>query len=214
MNFALARENMVKSQILPNRVIEPELLEVFSTASREDFIDKKHKEIAYSDYPVSMGSRRCLTPLPIARMIQSMTAGPGKKILVVGAGTGYEALLLAKLGATVHALEMDESLATKGRNLTAKTGIHWKTSPLADGWSDAAPFDGIMVCGAIPAVPEPLLAQLSLGGTLTAIIGNEGEVIMNMVRIDGPGAIGRPKVIFQTVADVLPGFPRPNRFEL
>ncbi|MBF0110986.1 MAG: class I SAM-dependent methyltransferase [Magnetococcales bacterium] len=214
MDFSLARENMVKSQILPNRVTEPELLEVFNSVAREDFVERKHREIAYSDFPVVMGNRRCLVPLQIARLIQSLEIAPGMKVLVVGAGTGYEALLAARLGAQVHALEVDESLATKGRNLTARTGIQWKTSPLAQGWPDAAPFDGIMVCGAIPAIPDALITQLADHGRLTAIRGRTGNVIMDMIRIDGPGGIGRPQVIFQTVANLLPGFPATEDFEL
>lgn len=214
MDFVLARQNMVKSQILPNRVTEPELLEVFFAAPREDFIDKKHREIAYSDYPVAMGSRRCLTPLQIARLVQGLNVTAGKKILVIGAGTGYEAHLIARLGAVVYALESDESLATKGRNLTARSAIHWKTSPLDAGWPDAAPFDGMMFCGAIPAVPQGYLGQLDRDGRLVAIIGKPGEVVMDMIAMDGPGAVMRPRTIFQTVADVLPGFQSSSRFEL
>ncbi|HIJ83307.1 MAG: protein-L-isoaspartate(D-aspartate) O-methyltransferase [Magnetococcales bacterium] len=214
MDFALARENMVKSQILPNRVTEPELLEVFFSAAREDFVDKKFKDIAYSDYPIAMGSRRSLTPLQIARLVQAMAVKPGKKILVVGAGTGYEALLLAKLGAEVYALESEEPLATKGKNLTTRSRIHWRVSPLNHGWPDAAPFDGILFCGAIPAIPEAFLEQLTEDGCLATILGNAGDVIMDMIRVDGPKSAGRPLTIFQTVADSLPGFPRSSRFEL
>lgn len=214
MDFALARENMIKSQILPNRVTEPEFLQVFHETHREDFVEKHHREIAYSDYPVSMGSRRCLTPLQIARLIQGLDAKPGKKILLVGAGTGYEALLVAGLKASVYAMETDESLATKGKNLTTKADIHWKTSPYDIGWPDCAPFDGIMFCGAIAAVPQVFLAQLSSEGRLTAIIGRKNDVIMDMIRLDGPGSVTRPVTIFQTVADMLPGIPQPDAFEL
>ncbi|MBF0141410.1 MAG: hypothetical protein HQL74_14160 [Magnetococcales bacterium] len=214
MDFALARENMIKSQILPNRVTEPEFLQAFFAVHREDFVEKHHREIAYSDYPVSMGSRRCLTPLQIARLIQGLDVKPGKKILVVGAGTGYEAFLLAGLKASVYALETDESLATKGKNVTAKADIHWKISPYDNGWPDAAPFDGILFCGAIAAVPQIFLTQLSSDGHLTAIIGRPGAVIMDMIRLDGPGSVTRPVTIFQTVADMLPGIPQPDAFEL
>lgn len=214
MDFAQARQNMVKSQILPNRVTEPELLEVFFSEPRENFVDKKHRDIAYSDYPVAMGSRRCLTPLQIARLVQGLNVTADKKILVVGAGTGYEAHLIARLGAMVYALESDESLAAKGRNLTARSAIQWKTSPLDAGWLDMAPFDGIMFCGAIPAVPQAYLGQLDRDGRLVAIIGKLKDVIMDMIAMDGPDGRTRPRTIFQTVADVLPGFVSRSRFEL
>ncbi|MBF0625984.1 MAG: protein-L-isoaspartate O-methyltransferase [Magnetococcales bacterium] len=203
-----ARINMVQSQLVPNNIIQVELLTGMRTLAREDFLDPVQRDFAYSDHsvPVGGGSRRCLKPLQIAQLLQALEIIAGDKVLVVGAGTGYEASLAARLGAAVVvALEFDAGLAARGRELTAGSGVMWQVGPLAEGWFPQAPYDAILFCGAVAAVPPPVLGQLARNGRLTAIVGRPGDVLMNAVLQRGPGVGGRPQVLFETNAFPLPG---------
>ncbi|MEO5353224.1 MAG: protein-L-isoaspartate O-methyltransferase [Magnetococcus sp. XQGC-1] len=185
MDFSLARTNMVKSQIIPNGVDHPALLEALLTIPREPFVISTHQEFAYSDYALPINqARRSLKPLQIARLLQALGSVSGHTLLVVGAGTGYEAALLARMGAQVSALESDEALLEQGKRL-AFDGIHWHSGPLLQGLSAQAPFDGILLCGAVESIPDPLLAQLGEQGQLLAILGAPGEPVMRAVRVHG-----------------------------
>lgn len=186
MDFSLARTNMVKSQIAPNGVIDPALLDTLLAIPREPFVLSTHREFAYSDHALPMnGSRRSLKPLQIARLLQALGDVAGRSILVVGAGTGYESALLARLGAQVCALEPDETLLEQGKRLAYADGIRWYLGSPVLGLPEQAPFDGILVCGAVESVPESLLAQLGEQGVLAAIVGRAGDPVMQAVRIQG-----------------------------
>ncbi|MBF0401273.1 MAG: protein-L-isoaspartate O-methyltransferase [Magnetococcales bacterium] len=199
MDFSLARTNMVKSQITPNGVNDPPLLDALLAIPREAFVIATHKEFAYSDYalPVS-ATRRSLKPLQIARLIQALTVNDGQKILVVGAGSGYEATLLARLGAEVYALESDKGLVELGQRL-GDGSIEWQLGALGSGWSERAPFDGILLCGAVESVPEALLAQLAPQGRLVAIVGKPADVVMYALHVQG-GKEQKTTRLFETVA--------------
>lgn len=216
MNFELARTNMVKSQVAPNRVDDVRLLESFLNVPREAFVADSHREFAYSDFPVPLpgGERRFLIPMQAAWLIHALGVNPGDRVLVVGAGTGYEAALLAHLGAQVFAVEVDGKLAALGESLTAAARVEWKVGPLAQGWPEASPFDGILLCGAVGAVSNKLIGQLGKNGRLTAIVGSPGSVVMQGVRMVGISGGDRPERLFETKADHLPGFEVSERFTL
>lgn len=199
MDFSLARTNMVKSQVAPNGVADPPLLDALLAIPREPFVIATHKEFAYSDYalPIS-ATRRSLKPLQIARLIQALAVCDGQKILVVGAGTGYEATLLARLGADVCALEAEQGLVTLGQRL-ADGSIEWQVGSVVLGWPDKAPFDGIILCGSVEAIPDPLLAQLSASGQLVAIVGKSNDAVMYAVHVRG-GKEQKMTTLFETSA--------------
>jgi protein-L-isoaspartate(D-aspartate) O-methyltransferase len=185
MDFALARTNMVKSQVLPNNISHSGLLDALQSLPRESFVLPSQQIFAYSDYALPMGAvRRSLKPLQIARLLDALDLRPGQKILVVGAGTGYEAALAARLGAQVFALESDPALVAIGQQADGGL-VTWHTAPLAGGWPEQAPFDAILLCGAVPAIPDAVLAQLQPQGTLVAIQGNAGDPVMYTVRLRG-----------------------------
>ncbi len=200
MDFSLARTNMVKSQIAPNRVDNPALLEAFLSTSREPFVVDTHKEFAYSDHALPMNAtRRALKPLQTARLVQSLGITAGQKILVVGAGTGYEATLLAHMGGEVFALEADPALAELGKQLTHTDAIHWQVGAMASGWPERAPFEAILLCGSVESIPNPLLAQLGTHGQLVAIVGQPGDPVMQAVRVRG-NREQKTDILFETVA--------------
>ncbi|MBF0359023.1 MAG: hypothetical protein HQL70_10485 [Magnetococcales bacterium] len=215
MDFSAARNNMVKSQVAPNKIHGEELLKSFMAVAREDFVASDKKYLAYSDIQVAIGgSRRCLKPLQSAQLIKAVEAKKGDKVLVVGAGTGLEVAVLAQMGVEVFALEADAELASKGEKLTKADNVQWLVGELEHGWEAQAPFDGILFAGAVAAIPNKPVGQLSGDGALVAIVGKNGDPVMTLTRIKGFSGGGHPEAILETVADVLPGMGPPERFEL
>ena len=205
MNFSLARTNMVKSQVAPNGVKDAPLLRVLMETAREEFVETSHKTFAYSDYALPLNTtRRCLKPLQIAQLIQALNVNSDQKILVVGAGSGYEAVLLARLGAQVFALESDGALVEQGKKLTQADSVQWQSGDPEMGWPDTISFDGILLCGSVESIPDRLLDQINENGVLTAIVGKEkddkGEqAVMHAVRIRGRNG-QQAETLFETFA--------------
>ncbi|MBF0382784.1 MAG: methyltransferase domain-containing protein [Magnetococcales bacterium] len=199
----------------PNKIHEPELLDSMMAVAREDFIDSTHQDLAYSDIQVTMGgSRRCLKPLQSAQLIKAVEVKKGDKVLVVGAGTGFEAAVLANMGAQVFAVESDGELAQKGQKLTAADNVQWLVGDLEQGWDANGPYDGIVFGGAVATIPNKSVGQLTGDGALAAIVGKSGDPVMTLTRIKGLSGGGHPEALLETVADVLPGMEPPERFEL
>lgn len=214
MDFSLARTNMVKSQVAPNRVKDQGLLSALMAIPRESFIADSHKLFAYSDHPLPMddGSRRCLKPLQLALLIQALMVKKDQKILVVGAGTGYETAVLARMEAQVFALESDVNMADSGVKLSDTT-VQWQVGPLDQGWPSEAPFDGIVLCGSVESIPDKLLDQLGDNGVLVAIRGKVGDAVMQAVRVKGRNA-QHTETLFETKAFPLSGTVAQQRFVL
>jgi protein-L-isoaspartate(D-aspartate) O-methyltransferase len=215
MDLGLARTNMIKSQLIPNQVQDERLLDVLGQVPREAFVAPAYRSFAYSDYPLPLGegSRRMLKPLQSVWMIQSLQAQPDERILVVGAGSGYEAAVLAKMGAKVYALESQRELVESGRQEASHTDISWHVGPLAAGWPEQQPFDAILLCGAVPEVPRGLVQQLDAQGRLICIVGKPGASVMRAIQVWGQDHAGQPETLFDTVATALPGF-ETRSFEL
>lgn len=215
MDFTQARTNMVKSQLLPNDVQDPQILGGFMRVSREMFIDPAARELAYSDHALSMdgGERRCLKPLQVSLLLQALEIKPGHRVLILGAGTGYEAAVAAETGAEVFAVEADAELAARGEQLTRSSRVRWLVADPTGGWPEEGPYQAILLCGAVESVPPRPLAQLDPEGQLTGIIGSPGDVVMRAVRVQGSGAHGT-EPLFETVAPPLGGTVSGQRFVL
>ncbi|MEO5334513.1 MAG: hypothetical protein H7839_21060 [Magnetococcus sp. YQC-5] len=219
MDYTQARVNMVKSQAVPNLVRDPALLAGLMKVPREEFVHSTRKEVAYADIPIPWNDtgRRSLTPLQTAWMIQALEVKEGHRVLVIGASSGYEVALLRAMGASVYALEVDPDLAARGAMLTGSDQVFWQVGPLNEGWhaegeTQTGRFDAILICGAVPAIPAKALGQLQGHGVMAVIIGQEGDVVMQAVRIRG-GGFGMES-LFDTVAPVLPGFTSGQAFQL
>ncbi|OSM04970.1 protein-L-isoaspartate O-methyltransferase family protein [Magnetofaba australis] len=216
MDTAQARANMVKSQVLPNNVQNEALLAAMNSVARENFAPEKFAAAAYSDMaiPLDDQGRRMLSPLQAAWLIQSLDIQPGAKALVVGAGLGYEAALLATMGAKVYAVESDAALAELGKAATAGLDVQWRVGELAEGWKDPAPYDAILFCGAADKTPSQPVGQLTDDGRLSIIHGVAGEPVMAGVKIVGFGGADHAETLFETVATPLPGLAGGSGFTL
>jgi protein-L-isoaspartate(D-aspartate) O-methyltransferase len=172
--FADARKRMVDSQIRPNRVTDPRILSAMRRLPRERFLPPAAVPLAYADEDVPLGhGRYMLEPMVLAKLLQAATLQEHERVLVVGANTGYAAAVLAACGCRVVALEEDPALLAIAEAILAQEapGVTLASGPLSAGWPGHAPYDMILIEGAVPEVPPALAAQLhqETGRLLTAI---------------------------------------------
>ncbi len=166
-DFALARMHMVESQVRPNLVSDPRILAAMSTLPRERFVPPERAAVAYSDAAVPLGAGRVLmAPMELARLVQLARPVKGERALVVAAGTGYGAAVLAECGAAVTALEEDRRLLAIARSVLPATSpsVAIVAGPLADGWPARAPWHIVLIEGAVKEIPPAIVGQLNQGG--------------------------------------------------
>lgn len=212
--FFAARTHMVESQLRPNKVTDQRLVEICGALPRESFFPAELAARAYTDENVRLGNGRfALPPMPLVRMIQSLQIEAGEKVLVVGAGNGYGAAVLAKLGAKVIALEPDAALAQLARaGLAAHApSVTLVAGPLEQGWASGAPYDAIIVEGAADFVPEALVSQLAANGRIALVRHDSVRVGAAAIGVRSANGVSFvPK--FDCSAPVLPGLAREAAF--
>jgi protein-L-isoaspartate(D-aspartate) O-methyltransferase len=178
-DFSEARERMVDGQLRPNRVSDPRLLQAMRTLPRERFLPPRLASFAYIDEDVALGNGRVLMePLAFARLAQLAQIRRGTRTLVVGAGTGYGAAVLAACGAAVTALEDEAALIDIARPAFAACApsVALAVGPLPRGWRAGAPWDVVFVEGAAPRIPEALAEQLRpKAGRLVGVLAGGGR---------------------------------------
>ncbi len=188
-----ARARMVDSQIRPNKVTDPGILEAMRQLPRERFLPASLAARAYSDQNVNLGGGRVLLqPMVLARLVSATEAATGEKVLVTGAGTGYTAALFAALGCTVTALEEPGPLFHLALQVlsTVAPSVTLVSGSLPAGWPAGAPYDIILLDGAVPDVPAGLVGQLARdSGRLVTILGPGGTGVGSNSEVTG-GKIG------------------------
>jgi protein-L-isoaspartate(D-aspartate) O-methyltransferase len=179
MDFAIARHNMVESQIRTNKVVDEAIVDAMARLPREAFVPDSLRAVAYVDEDIAIGRGRYLIePLAFARLAQELSLAPGNRVLVIGAGSGYVAAVLAQAGAIVVALESDSSLAAAAKIGLSRIGarnVAVVEGPLAAGWPTGAPYDAILIEGAAGALPPALAGQLVDGGRIVGVVARPGE---------------------------------------
>ncbi|WP_396435893.1 protein-L-isoaspartate O-methyltransferase [Limnohabitans sp.] len=179
MDLNQARFNMIEQQIRPWEVLDAQVLALLSSVHREDFAPLAHKALAFVDMEIPLGKGACqvmLAPRVQARLLQDLAVQKTDKVLDVGTGTGFMAALLAHQAASVLSLEIDPALAAQAQTNLQRAGVHNASVRVADGSQGApadGPFDAIVLNGSVAEVPQALLQQLSVGGRLVAIVGQE-----------------------------------------
>jgi protein-L-isoaspartate(D-aspartate) O-methyltransferase len=212
-DFALARRNMIDGQLRPNRVTNAQLLAAIADLPRERFLPDALKAVAYADDDVPLGNGRFLMePMVIARLIQSLQAGPEDKALVLASGRGYGAALLARLTKTVVAIESDAAMAGSAGQTMKDLRIGNLQQVVGQPESGApatGPYDVILIEGAVREIPKAILDQLAEGGRLTTVMAGSPSVAHLVVK-EGGVASGRP--MFDAGTPPLPGFAAPSKF--
>jgi len=213
LDFAKARRMMVDSQLRTFDVNDLAVLTAFDEVPRERFVPPGRESLAYmdQDLPVAEGvngaeRRFMLSPMVLARMIQALDLSPGDKVLDVAPGLGYSSAVLARLGCSVIALEADEDLAAQLHQRLAAGAVNALVGmgPLEQGYPNAAPYDAILINGAVETRPEALLRQLSDRGRLACVEGR-GRSARATLTVRSGGAFGsRP--LFDAAAPPLAAF--------
>jgi protein-L-isoaspartate(D-aspartate) O-methyltransferase len=207
--FDAARAHMIESQIRTNKVTDERLLAAIAKISRELFVPEPLRSVAYVDDDLPLGAGRYLMePMVAARLLQAAFVERADIALVIGAGAGYEAAVLAQLARAVVALEEDPELAKRARAALVDHGIGAVSvveGPLASGHRPRAPYDVILFGGAVAEVPNEILAQLADGGRLVAVVEAAGGIGRATLTTKTGGAIAR-RVIFDAAIPLLPGF--------
>jgi protein-L-isoaspartate(D-aspartate) O-methyltransferase len=212
--YETARNLMVDGQVRPNKVSDPRIIAAMRSLPRERFVPPHLAPLAYSDADVPLGDRRALVePMVIARLVQLAAVRGGETALVVGAGSGYGAALLAACGARVTGLEEAPALLALARTaLAGVAGVTLVAGPLAAGWPDAAPYDVVFIEGAAEDIPPALAAQIAVGSgrlvTVHAAAGAVGQAVLGEMTRDGL----RLQPAFDCVAPVLPALRRTAGF--
>jgi protein-L-isoaspartate(D-aspartate) O-methyltransferase len=207
--YDAARVNMVENQLRPNKVTDERVIDAFLRIRREAFVPEKLRGVAYIDDDLPLGGGRYLAqPMVTARLLQAATVAPKDNVLMVGAGVGYEATLLALLARSVVALEEDPELARRGRSALVDHRIasaSYVEQKLRLGYRQRAPYDVIMFGGAVAAVPEKISAQLAEGGRI-AVVLLSGPGVGRATLISRTGEVLAQRVIFDAATPPLPGF--------
>jgi protein-L-isoaspartate(D-aspartate) O-methyltransferase len=211
---ATARRLMVDGQVRTADVTDAALLDAMLTVPREQFLPPTLAPLAYLDADIQVGKGRALLrPMVLAKLIQAARIRAGERVLDIGCATGYSAAILARLGASVVALEEDADLAKAARSALAAFGVANSeviVGPLAAGWPAGAPYDLILLDGAAEIVPEALGGQLKPEGQLIGIGGRPPALKGMIYRLIEGRFVGLP--IFDAAAGLLPGFRTPPRF--
>jgi protein-L-isoaspartate(D-aspartate) O-methyltransferase len=206
-DFAAARRAMIESQLRPEGVTDAAVLEAMDSVQREQFVPEDSRPLAYADRSLAIGGGRFLAaPAVLGKLLTEMAPVTGERALVIGAGTGYSAAVLAAMGCDVLALESSTELAARAREL----GVNGVEGALEAGHTAGAPFNLILIDGAVEFLPDPIIDQLGDGGRLGAALIDRGLTRL-IVGQKVAGAFGYLSIADAGVAP-LPGFSRPRPF--
>ena len=192
-----ARLRMVTEQIEARGVRSPEVLAAMRAVPRHLFVPAESRDSAYGDGPLPIGHGQTISqPFVVAFMSEAARIRPGEKVLEIGTGSGYQAAVLAALGARVWSIEIVPDLADRARLALARTGakeVAVRTGDGSHGWPEEAPFDVILATAAPEAIPQPLLDQLAPGGRLIIPVGAGSQELLRVTR--GPEGLVRESLL-------------------
>ncbi|MEO8558830.1 MAG: protein-L-isoaspartate O-methyltransferase [Rhodospirillales bacterium] len=214
VDFLQARQNMIDGQLRPNRVTDPRLLAAIAELPREQFLPASLRGVAYIDDDIPLGNGRYLIePMVLCRLVQAAGVKPTDKVLDIACATGYSTALLARLAGQVTALESDAGLAQQAQGHLQAQGIanaKIVIGHLADGCPAEAPYDAIVIGGAVQQVPAAVQGQLAEGGRLVAVFANGNAGTARLMQMIGGAVSSRP--LFDAGTPGLPGFERSAQF--
>ena len=163
------------------------VLDAINSVPRHFFVDEDMQHLAYDNKPLSIGNRQTISqPFTVAFQTQLLELKPTDKVLEIGTGSGYQAAIIAHIGAEIYSVERIKNLFDKTQKLFAELNYNVKLF-YGDGYAglpDYAPFDKIIITAAIPEIPKTLLNQLSVNGRLVAPLGkvHNHQVMVRITR--------------------------------
>ena len=187
-NFVAARQRMVQDQLAaPGRDITNRLvLAAMGRVPRHEFVPENRRDEAYDDHPLPIGHEQTISqPFIVAFMTERLDPSHTDRVLEIGTGSGYQAAVLAGLVKEVYSIEIVEPLARRAATDLKRLGytnVHVRAGDGYKGWSEAAPFDAIVVTCAPEEVPQPLIEQLKEGGRMIIPVGPLYEQSLHLLR--------------------------------
>jgi protein-L-isoaspartate(D-aspartate) O-methyltransferase len=184
--YAAPRAKMVAETIAARGITDPAVLAAMRRVPRHEFVPPEKLARAYDDTALGIGFDQTISqPYIVGAMTEAAHVGPGKRVLEVGTGSGYQCAVLAELGADVYSIEIVEPLAKRTHALLARLGytrLHLRIGDGYRGWPEAAPFDAIVVTAAPKQIPQPLIDQLAVGGRLVIPVGDKDQSLQVLER--------------------------------
>ena len=210
--FATMRHAMVASQLRTTAVDDQRVVAAMASVSREDFLPETARSVAYRDTAVALGGGRYANlPLATARLLDAADLHASDRVLLIGSAGGYAAALLATIVADVIAVESDPALVEIARRrLGDAKRITLVEGPLPDGHAAGAPYDVLVIDGAVAEIPSALADQIRPGGRVVTGIAERGLTRLASGARTGGGLAVMPFLDCDCV--VLPGFDRPVPF--
>ena len=178
---------MVVRQLEARGIRDTRVLDAMRQVPRHRFVDGALAEHAHDDSPLPIGERQTISqPFMVALMSEALELhGEAPRVLEIGTGSGYQAAVLAAMGARVLTMERIPMLAARARAVLADLGLDARVRVIEGdgtlGWPDEAPYDRIVITAGAPQIPRPLLAQLALGGCSVLPMGEED--VQTLVRL-------------------------------
>ncbi|HEX4736417.1 MAG TPA: protein-L-isoaspartate O-methyltransferase [Allosphingosinicella sp.] len=210
-NFEHMRRAMIASQLRTTGTNDPRVLAAMGEVARERFVPRDRLPLAYADALVPLKPGRDMNPpMALGRLLTQAALREGERALLVGAATGYSAAVLERLVGSLIAVEEDPELAAAAKEALVGSAVTLVEGPLAKGWAEGAPYDFILIDGAVEFVPEALIDQLRDGGRLAAALLEQGVTRLAIGRKAGDGFA--MAAYADAAAAVLPGFVRPRTF--
>ncbi|MCD6526391.1 MAG: protein-L-isoaspartate(D-aspartate) O-methyltransferase [Desulfuromonas sp.] len=189
MDYSIARRRMISQHVVARGVQDQNVISVMEQIPRHLFVEEALQSQAYTDYALPIGDKQTISqPYMVAVMSEALQLKGGERVLEVGTGSGYQAAVLSKLVAHVYSVERIANLARRARRILDQIGcsnVHIRVSDGTSGWSDQAPFDGIIVTAGAPQVPDCYREQLAIGGRLVIPVGGaDYQVLKRITRIE------------------------------
>ena len=213
-DFARQRATMVASQITPNDVSDPRIQQAAGDIPREIFVPEDKRAVAYMSEPIEIAPGRWLMdPRCFGKLLQLADIAETDMVLDVGCGAGYPSAVIARLAAHVYALEEDRDLAARAVRAMKEldiANVAVVTGALTQGHAAKAPYDVVVIEGAVEKIPDALTDQLKDGGKLVAIV-SRGPIGKGQLWIKTRAGMSR-RIAFDATIPLLPGFARAHGF--
>ncbi len=189
-DYRLARERMVKNQLVSRGIRDQGVLHVMSKVPRHLFVEEALLGEAYNDHPLPIGHGQTISqPYIVALMTEALLLKGTEKVLEIGTGSGYQTAILADLSDRVYTVERIKPLILRARNTLEGLGctnVMFKAFDGTLGWKEFEPFDAILVTAGAPELPQPLLNQLADGGRLVIPVGTRfSQELVRVFRKEG-----------------------------
>jgi protein-L-isoaspartate(D-aspartate) O-methyltransferase len=212
-SFETMRHAMVASQLRTNAVSDQRVVAAMARVPREDFLPAHVRDLAYRDTAIPLGAGRSANlPLATGRLLTEAYLTATDRVLLIGAASGYTAAVLAEIVAEIVAVESDAALVALARQaLASVANVTIVQGPMADGDANAAPYDVLIVDGAVEQLPDALVSQVKPGGRVVAGIVERGVTrLVSGRKTDGGFGVA---AFVDTECVGLPGFDRPKPFK-